>query len=273
MAITINTMVTSMQIAHYLDNANSGLAQSLVRLSSGLRINSAKDDAAGLAIANRLTSQINGLDVGMRNANDAMSVAQIAEGAMAEQTNMLQRMRDLTIQAENGSLSSADISSLTKELNALSDEINAIGEQTAFGDIKLLNGQFSGGRNFQVGHQAGQNIQLDIQSLTADVLGVSGLVLESAGGRSISLMRIDTAIKTIDSQRADLGAVQNRLEYNIANSALTQLNVATARSRIMDVDFAKESANLLKYQVMQQIATTMLAQANQLPQLVLSLLK
>ncbi|WP_025821653.1 flagellin N-terminal helical domain-containing protein [Shewanella marina] len=273
MAITVNTNVTSMKAQHNLNQSNSNLATSMERLSSGLRINSAKDDSAGLAISNRLNSQVNGLEVGMRNANDAISVAQIAEGAMAEQTNMLQRMRDLTIQSENGANSTADLESITKEIDALSKEITAIGDTTAFGDIKLLSGGYASGKNFQVGHQEGEDIKVTIAALNASSLTVSGLSVSTSAARSTSLAAIDAAIKTIDSQRADLGAVQNRLDHNIANSSNTQANVADARSRIVDVDFAKETAAMTKNQVLQQTGSAMLSQANQLPQLALSLIR
>ncbi len=243
------------------------------RLSSGLRINSAKDDSAGLAISNRLASQVGGLEVGMRNANDAISVAQIAEGAMAEQTNMLQRMRDLTIQSENGSNSTADLEAINKEITALSTEIQSIGDTTAFGDIKLLSGGYSGGKTFQVGHQEGEDIKVDIKTLNATTLSVSALKVMTSAERTSALGKIDAAIKSIDSQRADLGAVQNRLDHNIANSSNTQANVADARSRIVDVDFAKETAEMTKNQVLQQTGSAMLSQANQLPQLALSLIR
>ncbi len=242
------------------------------RLSSGLRINSAKDDAAGLAISNRLDSQVRGLDVGMRNANDAISIAQIAEGAMQEQTNMLQRMRDLTIQASNGANSTDDIAAIQKEITALSEEITAIGDSTAFGNTKLLAGEFSGGKNFQVGHQKTEDITVTVKSSNATSLDVDALTLTTSALRQDSLDKIDDAIKNIDTQRADLGAVQNRLAHNISNSANTQANVADAKSRIVDVDFAKETAAMTKNQVLQQTGSSMLAQANQLPQVALSLL-
>ncbi|PTA50780.1 flagellin FliC [Shewanella morhuae] len=272
MAITVNTNVTSLKAQKNLNTSASGLATSMERLSSGLRINSAKDDAAGLAISNRLNSQVRGLDVGMRNANDAISIAQISEGAMQEQTNMLQRMRDLTVQAENGANSTDDIGSIQKEITALSEEITAIGTNTAFGTTKLLNGDFAGGKTFQVGHTSAENIQISVAKSDSTTLSVSGLTLTSSAARASSLTKIDAAIKQIDSQRAELGAKQNRLAYNISNSANTQANVADARSRIVDVDFAKETSTMTKNQVLQQTGSAMLAQANQLPQVALSLL-
>ncbi|WP_037424803.1 flagellin [Shewanella sp. POL2] len=272
MAITVNTNVTSLKAQKNLNTSASGLATSMERLSSGLRINGAKDDAAGLAISNRLNSQVRGLDVGMRNANDAISIAQISEGAMQEQTNMLQRMRDLTVQAENGANSTDDLDAIQKEIDQLALEITEIGTNTAFGSTKLLNGDFAAGKTFQVGHQEGEDITISVAQSDATTLAVNALDIADATGRSTALAAIDDAIKTIDSQRADLGAKQNRLAYNISNSANTQANVADAKSRIVDVDFAKETSQMTKNQVLQQTGSAMLAQANQLPQVALSLL-
>ncbi|MEN8618779.1 MULTISPECIES: flagellin [Shewanella] len=272
MAITVNTNVTSMKAQKNLNTSSSGLATSMERLSSGLRINSAKDDAAGLAISNRLNSQVRGLDVGMRNANDAISIAQIAEGAMQEQTNMLQRMRDLTVQAENGANSTDDLAALQKEMDQLAEEITAIGDSTAFGNTKLMTGGFSAGKTFQVGHQEAEDVTISVGTTNAASLSVNTLSVATSGGRSTALANIDAAIKTIDNQRANLGAKQNRLAYNISNSANTQANVADAKSRIVDVDFAKETSVMTKNQVLQQTGSAMLAQANQLPQVALSLL-
>ena len=274
MAITVNTNVTSMKAQKNLNTSSSGLASSMERLSSGLRINSAKDDAAGLAISNRLNSQVRGLDVGMRNANDAISIAQISEGAMQEQTNMLQRMRDLTMQAENGANSTSDIDAIKSEIDALASEISAIANSTAFGNTKLLDGSFATGKTFQVGHQNTEDITVSVSKVTASALKVqaSDVKVSTAAQRSTSLTNIDAAIKAIDTQRSNLGAIQNRLAYNISNSANTQANVADAKSRIVDVDFAKETATMTKNQVLQQTGSAMLAQANQLPQVALSLL-
>lgn len=271
MAITVNTNVTSLKAQKNLNTSASGLATSMERLSSGLRINGAKDDAAGLAISNRLNSQVRGLDVGMRNANDAISIAQIAEGAMQEQTNMLQRMRDLTVQSENGANSTDDLDAIQKEIDELALEITEIGDNTAFGTTKLLDGTFAAGKTFQVGHQTGEDITISVAKTTASALKVGSLNITSTN-RASALAAIDAAIKTIDSQRADLGAKQNRLAYNISNSANTQANISDAKSRIVDVDFAKETSQMTKNQVLQQTGSAMLAQANQLPQVALSLL-
>ncbi|NKF50211.1 flagellin FliC [Shewanella sp. WXL01] len=272
MAITVNTNVTSLKAQKNLNSSNSALATSMERLSSGLRINSAKDDAAGLAISNRLNSQVNGLEVGMRNANDAISIAQIAEGAMQEQTNMLQRMRDLAIQSENGANSADDLTAIQEEITQLAAEITAIGDTTAFGNTKLMTGDFSAGKTFQVGHQNGEDVTVKVKDTDATTLSVNAIVVTTSAGRNSALGKIDAAIKTIDTQRSELGAIQNRLSHNIANSANTQANVADAKSRIVDVDFAKETSAMTKNQVLQQTGSAMLAQANQLPQVALSLL-
>ncbi|QSX39692.1 flagellin N-terminal helical domain-containing protein [Shewanella cyperi] len=271
MAITVNTNVTSMKAQKNLNSSGNALATSMERLSSGMRINSAKDDAAGLAISNRLNSQVRGLEVGMRNANDAISVAQIAEGAMQEQTNMLQRMRDLAAQSVNGANSSSDRDALQAEIDQLALEINAISNTTAFGNTKLLSGGFTG-KSFQVGHQGGENVSISISATDATTLSVQSLDVTADSTASTAIGLIDTAIKNIDSQRAKLGATQNRLSHNISNSANTQANVADAKSRIVDVDFAKETSQMTKHQVLQQTGSAMLAQANQLPQVALSLL-
>ncbi|MGL4473870.1 MAG: flagellin [Shewanella sp.] len=272
MPIVVNTNVTSMKAQKNLNMSNSGLATSMERLSSGLKINSAKDDAAGLAISDRLNSQVRGLDMGMRNANDAISIAQISEGAMQEQTNMLQRMRDLTIQANNGANSTDDLQSIQEEVTQLIAEITAIGNTTAFGNTKLMTGDFSAGKTFQVGHQNDEDIQIKVKENNSATLSVAGVDVKSSAGQTSALTKIDAAIKSVDTQRADLGAIQNRLAHNIANSANTQANVADAKSRIVDVDFAKETSAMTKNQVLQQTGSAMLAQANQLPQIAISLL-
>lgn len=271
MAITVNTNVTSMKAQKNLNSSSSALATSMERLSSGMRINSAKDDAAGLAISNRLNSQVRGLDVGMRNANDGISVAQIAEGAMQEQTNMLQRMRDLAVQSVNGANSATDRTALQTEMTQLATEITAIADTTAFGNTKLLDGTFTA-KAFQVGHQGGENIAVSITDTDSTTLAVNALTVDTDANSAAAITAIDAAIATIDGQRSTLGATQNRLSHNISNSANTQANVADAKSRIVDVDFAKETSAMTKNQVLQQTGSAMLAQANQLPQVALSLL-
>ena len=466
MAITVNTNVTSMGAQKNLNKSNSALQTSMERLSSGLRINSAKDDAAGLQISNRMSSQINGLDVAMRNANDGISIAQTAEGAMQESTNILQRMRDLSLQSANGSNSSDDRAAMQKEISALQTELTRIADTTSFGGLKLLDGSF-GTKSFQVGSNANETISVSLGNVAANKLGnnaisgagtkfgaeaatalafantadatfsvngktvgvaagdsaatladkinssgsgvkaeasvtttlsglgasdtgtfsivnkdgtkdsydlaaykgdsaalatdlgkagysvshdkdtgvisitakdvsgvevtgyaggtaqlggqaasaanasksatltlssadkftvkgtavnellgggvaatggasslnaVSKIDINSADGAQSALAVIDAAIAGIDSQRADLGAVQNRLSYTVNNLGNIQTNVSDARSRIMDVDFAKETAQMTKQQILSQSSSAMLAQANQIPQVALSLL-
>lgn len=397
MALTVNTNVASLNAQRNLGTSSNNLQTSLERLSSGSRINSAKDDAAGLQISNRLTSQVNGLGVAVKNANDGISIAQTAEGAMQESTNILQRMRDLALQSANGSNSADDRASLQKEVGQLKEELNRISETTSFGGKNLLDGSF-GTQAFQVGSNANETISVtvgktDAKSLIGDIAattavkatvastdlttpvaaggigdvqiqlgganggsiefsvvegdtatsiaerinskGLPGLKAElNAGATAFSLVSriedtqdvtkgaieitgtaatltavfaantataiadnttatkatvdsvdistaagaqkavqvVSGAIAQIDEQRAGLGAVQNRFDSTISNLQNISENVAGARSRIMDTDYAAESANLTKNQIMQQAGTAMLSQANQLPQAVLSLL-
>ncbi|HHJ4202506.1 TPA: flagellin [Aeromonas veronii] len=289
MAMYINTNTSSLNAQRNLMNTTKSLDTSYTRLASGLRINSAKDDAAGLQISNRLTSQINGLDQGNRNANDGISLAQTAEGAMDEVTGMLQRMRTLAQQSANGSNSAKDRAALQKEVDQLGSEINRISQDTTFAGTKLLDGTFSG--SFQVGADANQTIGFSLTQSggftisgiaaavtagTADSIFVSG----SAGAIDIStqstaqdvLGAVDSMLEVVDSKRAELGAVQNRLDSTIRNQANISENVSAARSRIRDADFATETANMTKQNILQQAASSVLAQANQRPQSALSLL-
>ncbi|AWB56708.1 flagellin [Colwellia sp. Arc7-D] len=390
MALSVVTNTSSLNAQRNLTKSGNGLAVSMERLSSGMRINSAKDDAAGLQISNRLTSQINGLGVAQRNANDGISMAQTAEGAMQASTEILQRMRDLALQAANGSNSAADRESLQKEVSALQTELTRIADTTKFGDQTLLDGTF-GTKSFQVGANANEIIDMTLSSIKASDLGaVSGQSLAITGfdntvvgattetlsfavttasgtntvtfdiavgqgtddlidavndnvgalgiraisdgsgsitfsstnevtavtasssvagdagifnttpgagtlggadtatggtavnainvsgatgaGAQSALESIDAALKQIDEQRADLGALQNRFGYTISNLANIQENVSASRSRIQDTDFAVETANLTKNQILQQAGTSILAQANQIPQAAISLL-
>ncbi|UTW02775.1 flagellin [Amphritea atlantica] len=385
----INTNIASLNAQNNLNKSSSNLQTSLQRLSSGLRINSAKDDAAGLAISNRMTSQINGLNVAVRNANDGISLAQTAEGAMQESTNILQRMRELSLQSANGSNGADDRAALQAEVTQLQAELTRISDTTSFNGQKLFDGTF-GTRSFQIGSEANETVDLTIEDIGADQLGVvSGKTLDKAGynadnlgvaaetltfdvtdangtysidvdlelgagntdlinaindnvgsygilatddgaggftlsannevtavtitsdiaadagtfatagsaqavgaadssvtgsainsvnistanGAQDAISSIDAAIKEIDAKRADLGAFQNRMDSTISNLTNVAENVSAARSRIMDADFAAETANLTKNQILQQAGTAMLAQANTLPQGVLSLLQ
>ncbi len=314
MAMYINTNVSSLNAQRNLLNSGKSLDTSYTRLASGLRINSAKDDAAGLQISNRLTSQINGLDQGNRNANDGISMAQTGEGAMDEVTSMLQRMRTLAQQSANGSNSGDDRDALQKEMNQLSAEIDRISTDTTFAGTKLLDGSYTG--SFQVGADANQTIGFDLtnagtgatkgfsikgiagtagkfqtKQTTVNTLGVATTTIVSTavspvfkggapGAIDISkqstaqnvLASVDKMIGVVDSKRAELGAVQNRLDSTIRNQSNISENVSAARSRIRDADFATETANMTKQNILQQAASSVLAQANQRPQAALSLL-
>jgi flagellin len=247
------------------------LSTSFQRLSSGLRINSAADDAAGLQISTRLQAQTNGLDQAARNANDGISVAQTAEGALDETTNMLQRMRVLSIQAANGSNSASDRTALNKEFTELKSEMTRIAEDTTFGGQAILNGSYTA--DYQVGADANQTIELSIAtSMGAVGLQVDSAVITSASDAQLAITAIDNALSTVNGVRADLGAKQNRFSSTIRNLENVSENVSASKSRIMDADFAAESAALARNQVLQQASSSMLAQANQQPQIALSLL-
>jgi flagellin len=274
MSLYVNTNVSALNAQRQLINSGKSLDTSFQRLSSGFRINSAADDAAGLQISNRLTSQIQGLDQAIRNANDGISLAQTAEGAMDEITTALQRIRVLSVQSQNGINSSSDRVALQKEVSALKTEISRISTTTQFGGVNLLDGKYSS--TFLVGANAGQNISVNLSreggGFGASGLGISKLSISSVTGASAALASVDSAIRTVDSMRADLGAIQNRFQSTIRNLSNIVENVSSARSRIKDTDFAKETAELTRSQILQQASTTILSQANQRPQSALSLL-
>ncbi len=376
MAITVNTNVSAMTAQRHLTNATDLLNQSLERLVSGSRINSAKDDAAGLQISNRLESQMRGLDVAVRNANDGISIMQTAEGAMRETTNLLQRMRDLSLQSANGSNSKAERDALQEEMAALNDELNRIAETTSFGGRKLLNGSFSSS-SFQIGAASGEAVQVSLKNMRSDSLAMGGfsylaaakaddswqvsqgnhmlnmqytdsngveqniqikakvgddieelatyingqadkvsasvnedgqlqiymagketsgaitfsgslaqqlqmnlagyeavdnLDISNVGGAQRAVSVIDTALKYVDSHRAELGAMQNRFSHAINNLDNVHENLAASNSRIKDTDYAKETTQMVKQQILQQVSTSILAQAKQQPNLALTLL-
>ncbi|MGK8931483.1 flagellin [Pluralibacter gergoviae] len=327
----INTNTLSLMTQNNLTKSQSSLGSAIERLSSGLRINSAKDDAAGQAIANRFTSNINGLSVAARNANDGISLAQTAEGALSEINNNLQRVRDLTVQAQNSSNSASDIDSIQSEVNQRMEEINRVTRQTDFNGIKVLNtGDAKDGKgtySFQVGANDDEKINItlgasndynlagagktddslntrDMDKSTAEVKDNDGNVTTQAHigadqvngkDRTIAaegfdvlkgtvsstdnsvngspLADIDAAIKSVDTQRSSLGASQNRFESTITNLNNTVNNLTSARSRIQDSDYATEVSNMSRAQILQQAGTSVLAQANQVPQAMLSLLR
>ena len=282
MALTIMTNVASLNAQRNLGMSQNSLNTSMERLSSGLRINSAKDDAAGLAISNRMTSQIRGLNQAVRNANDGISLAQVAEGAMGEITNMLQRMRELAIQSANDTNSVEDRASLAAEATQLTAEIGRIAATTSFNGSVLLNGS-GGSRIFQVGADgtADNQITVSLDSLDMTISGLTiAAVASGIGGSGATastavgtLSDLDAAITLVDSGRATLGAVQSRFESTIANLSNISENMSAARSRILDADIAQETSNMTKYNILQQAGVSILAQANQQPQLALSLLQ
>ncbi|MEQ5873785.1 flagellin [Pseudoalteromonas sp. MEBiC 03485] len=318
MALYVNTNVSSLNAQRQLMNSGNSLDTSFKRLSSGLRINSAADDAAGLQISDRLTSQINGLNQGNRNANDGISLAQTAEGALDEVTSMFQRMRTLAQQAANGSNTDEDRLALQEEMRSLSAEVNRVSEDTTFGGQNLLDGSYKA--SFQVGADAVQTIGFSMkdvggtantisaeggftlsgiasiasaisnESLSAAADGVSAIseaanaytfagtfiataisVSSQANAQAV-LAGMDSMIAVVDKKRAELGAVQNRFQSTIRNQSNISENLSAAQSRIKDTDFAQETANLTKMQILQQASQTILSQANQRPQAALSLL-
>jgi len=275
----INTNLASLNSQRMLDRTNNDLKTSMERLSSGLRVNSAKDDAAGLAIANRMSSQIGGMSVAIRNANDGISLAQTAEAAMGTLTSTMQRMRDLAVQSANdGGVTSADREKLQSEFKQLNDELTRVITNTEFNGKKIINGSLAGGIAFQVGANtaADNQISMTIDNLSVTVSDVTGASIgsdSSVGNVRSSIDKIDAAIKSIDTSRAKLGAIQNRFTTTIGNLQSSIENQSAARSRITDTDFAQETANLSRNQILQQAGTAMLAQANQSGQSVLSLLR
>lgn len=376
MAITVNTNVSAMTAQRHLTNATDLLNQSLERLASGNRINSAKDDAAGLQISNRLESQMRGLDVAMRNANDGISIMQTAEGAMNETTNLLQRMRDLSLQSANGSNSRAERDALQEEMGALNDELNRIAETTSFGGRKLLNGSFSSS-SFQIGASSGEAVQVSLKNMRSDSIEMGGfsyvaagkansswqvsqgsqelsmqytnaqgqqetinitaksgddieelatyingltdkvsasvneegqlqifmagketagtisfsgglanelnmnlagyeavdnIDISEVGGAQRAVSVLDTALNYVDSHRAELGAMQNRFNHAINNLSNVNENLSASNSRIKDTDYAKETTQMVKQQILQQVSTSILAQAKQQPNLAITLL-
>ena len=304
MAVYVNTNYSALQGQRYLSNVNNSLTTTYQRLSSGMRINSAKDDAAGLQIADRLTSQINGLNQGNRNASDGIALAQTIESGIDEISGMLQKIRTLAVQASNGTNTAEDRTSLAKEATALVNEISRIAKQTTYGGASVLRGTTKGAiynttaqnakaskggqMTLQVGSNKGDTITFDVASFVfshlvkgagantkafASIKGDDQAVKFSAVSTAqVMIEAMDTLIASVDAQRANLGAIQNRLESSIRNQSNVAANEADARSRIRDADFAEESANLSQQSIIQQAAASMLMQANTRPQLGLSLL-
>ncbi|MEO5363997.1 MAG: flagellin FliC [Magnetococcus sp. DMHC-8] len=283
MSIVLNTNIASLTAQRNLTGSTNALGVTFKRLSSGQRINSAADDAAGLSISDRMTAQVRGLNQAVRNANDTISLIQIAEGALTETTNALQRIRELAVQAANDTNVSSDRNDLQKEVNQLVAEIDRIANTTQFNNQLLLQGNFRDGRTFHVGANQGQTIMVSITSMGASALRVNATDMASfLTGTTTSanqqaaesaIGRIDQAINSVTAQRATLGAMQVRFEAVIANLTNISLNTSIARSRVVDADIAAETAKLTQNSIMQQAGTAVLAQANQQPAIVLQLLK
>jgi flagellin len=279
---TINTNVQSLNAQRNLAQSSGSLATSMQRLSSGLRVNSAKDDAAGLAIAERMNAQVKGMKVAIRNANDGISLAQTAEGALAKIGDNLQRMRELAVQAANDTNGATDRAALDKEFKALASENGRVITSTEFNGQKLLTGTggTAGVFSFQVGAESATDNQISVTTTdtaaaltTATADGTVATLGTDAAGARAAMDALDLAIDQVTTSRADFGAVQNRFDTVIANLQVAAENQASSRGRIMDADFAMETANLSRGQILQQAGTAMIAQANQLPQGVLSLLR
>jgi flagellin len=274
MAMTINTNVVSLNAQRNLSGSQNSLAVSMQRLSSGLRVNSAKDDAAGLAIAERMNAQVRGSAVAIRNANDAISLAQTAEGAIGKVGDMLQRMRELAVQAANATNTTLDRANLDAEYQQLAEEITRTLQNTRFNGLNIL-GANAGTQTFQVGANNTDTVDVvtnDLSSATS-IGSVTSGDITTAANASTAMADIDAALNTINTERALYGAVQNRFEAIISTLRVTNENEAAARGRIMDADFAAETANLSRAQILQQAGAAMVAQANQLPQMVLSLIR
>jgi flagellin len=262
------------------NSANLGLQTAMERLSTGKRINSAKDDAAGLAIATRMTSEIRGINAAVRNANDGISLVQIAEGAMGEVGNILQRMRELAVQASSGTVSDTDRTGIQAEVSQLKSQLTSISSRTTFNGISLMNGSTSlasGGNGtkvtIQTGNNSGETVDVDIRAVDLTILGLASLDTSTQTSADSALALLSSALDTVSQGRATLGGIQSRLATTIDNLNSQTTNLTDARSRIEDADFSQESTMLAKNQILSQASTAMLAQANQSPQGVLSLIR
>ena len=292
MSIVVNTNIASLTAQRTLNNSSLTLGETFKRLSTGLRINSSADDSAGLSISDRMHAAVRGLNQAVRNSNDTISLLQVAEGALGETTNALQRMRELAVQAVNDTYTYQDRQDMQKELNQLVSEINRIADTTQFNNQLLVQGSYSGGKIFQVGANINQTIIVSITTMRASALGVDteaagavvGVMASFGQGGSVAgnnnqsaansaIQLIDNAIDSVTTMRADLGAYQNRFDAVIANVSNMSLNTSVAKSRIMDADMAAETATLTQNNILQQAGTAILAQANQQPSIVMQLLR
>jgi flagellin len=276
MAQTINTNMAALTAQRHLNTSQGSLATSMERLSSGLRVNSSRDDAAGLAIASRMESQIRGQTVAIRNANDAISLAQTAEGAIGKITDMLQRMRELAVQSANATNTSADRGNLNAEFQELRKELSRTIESSRFNGKAVVGGD-AGTQTFQVGELSGDRIDIVTRDLSADTtiqdVTSTASSIDSINTATTAMADLDAALSTANVERANYGAAQNRFEAIISTLQVAVTNNTASRSRIMDADFAAETANMSRAQILQQAGTAMMAQANQAPQQVMSLLR
>ena len=274
MASVINTNINSLNTQRNLSASQSSLATSMQRLSSGMRVNSAKDDAAGLAIATKMDSQVRGMNVAIRNSNDAISFAQTAEGGLSKISDSLQRMRELAVQAKNGTNTTGDQANLDTEYQELAKEVTRVSGNTNFNGVNTLKG---GAKDFQVGtaNAAGDKITITGTDMTAqaDLTASTGGSITDAAAASTAIDNIDKALTAVTKERSIYGASQNRFEAVISNLQVSAENQSAAKSRIMDTDFAAETANLSRANILQQAGTAMLAQANSSPNGVLALLR
>lgn len=269
----INTNVSALRAQNSSRMANRMQSQAMERLSSGKRINSAKDDAAGLAIATRMDASARGLTQAIRNANDGISLAQTADSAAGSISNILVRMRDLALQAANGTLGTDDRAAIQTEVTALIEQIGDVATRTSFNGNVLLDGSVATGFDIQTGLNDAEVVNITVADLQAAALGVDALDFSTAAGASGALATLDTAIQTVASERANLGAQQNRLESAVDNLTSSVTNLADSKSRIEDADFSAESTNLAAAGILSQASTAMLAQANQSAQGVMNLLR
>ena len=284
MALTVNTNVASLNAQRNLQTNQAGLSTVFQRLSSGLRVNSAKDDAAGLAVAEGMSSIIRGSNVAIRNANDGISVGQTAETALGQISNNLQRIREIAVQSANGSITSTQRTNLQKEVDQLTQEISRTVGGTKFNSVGLLDASNSGGITFQIGAGSADTVTVSGANITGftsfgsntisqGVTGTSVIDITTASGAASALAQLDADISSVTSQRATFGAVQNRFEAVVSGLEVYSENLSAARGRIVDADFAAETAALTRGQILQQASTAILAQANALPQNALTLLK
>lgn len=271
MSIVVNTNIGSLNAQRSLAESSRELSTAMERLSSGKKINSAADDAAGFAIAERMTAQVRGLNMATKNANDGLAMLSTIENATNDVTDMLQRIRELAVQAANDTNGTSDRTYLQTEVDSLVAEINRVSSDTVYNDTVVLDGNLAG--SIQVGTDAGQTIDFAIDSIDATTLGVDALDLSDATNAATALTAIDTAIEQVAGNRAGYGALANRLEYTVSNLMNVAEFTTAARSRIEDADFAAESARLAKAQVLQQTGTAMLAQANASSQLAIQLIR